>query len=215
MSDYKDVWKKFDTVYCLNQASRPDRWAQAESEFSRVQLANVKRFLSLPAGQPIQSFCLSQYALLKTFLSTKATTLLALEDDVVFRELHVLPKALVELPSDWDILYLGANITEGVFGIRENPPVRHSEHLYRVRRAWTSHAITYTREAAQRIVTVYDPNTCGMYDEFVSSHMLEKMKAYLVNPMVAFQRPGISDLWGGRATDYTGAFEMGNKIMSA
>lgn len=213
MSDYKDVWKKFDTVYCLNQASRPDRWLQAQQELARVGLTHFGRFLSLPAATPMQSFCLSQYALLKTFLSTKATTLLALEDDVVFIDLSRLPKAIAELPADWDILYLGANITDGVFGIKENPPVRHSEHLYRVRRAWTSHAIAYTREAAQRIVTVYDPNTCGMYDEFVSSRMLEKMNAYLVNPMVAYQRPGVSDLWGGRATDYTGAFEMGNKIM--
>lgn len=150
--------------------------------------------------------------MLKTFLATKAKTLLALEDDVIFRELDVVRDALSHLPPDWDVLYLGANITDMVFGIKENPPVKHSEHLYRVRRAWTSHAIAYTREAAQRIVTVYDPNICGMYDEFLSSNMLDKMNAFLVNPMVAFQRPGVSDLWGCQ-TDYTGAFELGNKIM--
>lgn len=151
--------------------------------------------------------------MLKTFLSTKAKTVLLLEDDAVFRNLEALPAALSELPADWDVLYLGANITDMVFGIKENPPVKHSEHLYRVRRAWTSHAIAYTREAAERIVTVYDPNTCGMYDNFLSEYMLPKLNAFLVNPMVAYQRPGKSDLWGC-ATDYTGAFEWGNKFMS-
>src|SRR5690348_6806898 len=132
MTNYSSIWEKFEAVYCLNQATRPDRWKLAQQEFDRIQLMDVRRFLSLPAGQPMQSFCLSQYAMLKTFLATKAETLLALEDDVVFRDIDVLPAALSELP-DWDVLYLGANITDMVFGIKENPPVRHSEHLYRVR----------------------------------------------------------------------------------
>ena len=152
--------------------------------------------------------------MLKTFLSTGAETLLALEDDAVFRNLDVLPKAIAELPADWDILYLGANITGMVFGIQENPPAKHSQHLHRVRRAWTSHAIAYTRNAAERIVTVYNPDICGMYDNFLSEYMLPKLNAFLVNPMVAWQRPGKSDLWG-QQTDYTGAFEMGNKIMQS
>ena len=150
--------------------------------------------------------------MLKTFLATNAKTALLLEDDVVFQDLGPLPAALQQLPADWDVLYLGANITDMVFGIKENPPVRHSEHLFRVRRAWTSHAIAYTRQAVERIVTVYNPNTCGMYDNFLSEYMLPKLNAFLVSPMVAFQRPGKSDLWRGN-TDYTGAFEAGNKIM--
>ena len=135
-----------------------------------------------------------------------------LEDDCIFKDLKHLQAAIDELPAGWDVLYLGANITDMVFGIKENPPLRHSQHLYRIRRAWTSHAIAYTREAAMRIATVYSPHTCGMYDEFISSNMLGKMNAFLVNPMCAFQRPGKSDLWGGH-TDYTGAFEQGDKIM--
>lgn len=151
--------------------------------------------------------------MLKTFLATGAKTLLAMEDDVVFRDLAPLEKAIGELPVNWDILYLGANITDMVFGIKENPPVRYSDHLHRIRRAWTSHAIAYTRSMVETIVMGYPVGTYEMYDNWLSVNILPHYNAFLVNPMVAFQRPGKSDLWGCQA-DYTGAFLEGNKIMS-
>lgn len=211
MNEHSKLWNRLDVCLCLNQPSRLDRWKLATEEFQRVGLT-AERFYSIPAESPHQSFCLSQYAMLKTFLATGKKTGLLLEDDVVFRDLAPLEAAWSELPQNWDALYLGANITAGVFGIKENPPVRYSDNLYSVRRAWTSHAIVYTKEAAQRIVTVYNPYTCGMYDNFLSEHMLPKLNAFVVNPMVAFQRPGKSDLWGNHA-DYTEAFEASNKIM--
>src|SRR5690348_14832139 len=103
--------------YCLNQDSRPDRWNQAKAEFDRVGIKGIQRFASVPAAQGNQSFCLSQYAMLKTFLATGEKILLTFEDDVIFRPMDHMDKALAQLPEDWDILYLGANITSMVFGI--------------------------------------------------------------------------------------------------
>lgn len=151
--------------------------------------------------------------MLKAFLASKTKTALLLEDDVIFRDLDHLTPALAELPADWDILYLGANITSMVFGIEQNPPVRHSDHLYRVRRAWTTHAVAYSREMAEIIVRDYPVGSFEMYDNWLSGNILEHYDCYLVNPMVAWQRPGRSDLWGAD-TDYTGAFELGNKILN-
>jgi GR25 family glycosyltransferase involved in LPS biosynthesis len=150
--------------------------------------------------------------MLKTFIASGKPVLLALEDDVIFRGDEGLQGALSELPADWDMLFLGANITEGVTGILERPPVRVSDRLFRVRAAWTTHAVAYTREAAKRVACAYDG--VSMYDAWLSETMLPKLNAYLVNPMVAYQRPGISDLWGTE-TDYTGAFEKGNQIMKS
>lgn len=151
--------------------------------------------------------------MLKTFLATDKPVLLAMEDDVIFRDLDHLTSALAELPASWDIVFLGANITSMVFGIEQHPPLRFSDHLYRVRRAWTSHAIAYTRRMAEIIVRHYPVTTFEMYDNWLSENLLEHNNAYLVNPMVAWQRPGKSDLWGIE-TDYTGAFVEGNKIMN-
>ena len=201
----------FDKIYCLNQDSRPDRWAQAKVEFDRVGV-NVERIAAIPADQPNKSFCLSQYAMLKTFLQTGGRTLLTFEDDVLFRDTTHLEAALKELPADWDIVYLGANITEMVFGIKENPPAKYSDHLYRVRKAWTTHAIGYSRGIIERIVAEYPVHSFEMYDNWLNSEILPTSNAYLINPMVCWQRPGKSDLWG-QETDYTGAFIHGDKIM--
>jgi GR25 family glycosyltransferase involved in LPS biosynthesis len=151
--------------------------------------------------------------MLKSFLATDKPVLLAMEDDVIFKDLDGLQAALNELPDNWDILYLGANITSMVFGIEQNPQVRYSAHLHRVKRAWTTHAVAYTRRMADIIVRHYPVTTFEMYDNWISGNLLEHYNAYLVNPMVAWQRPGKSDLWG-TDTDYTGAFAEGNKIMS-
>lgn len=212
MDGNKNNWQIFDIKMCLNQASRPDRWNQAESEFSRVGLTGVRRFLSLPADTPAHSFCLSQYAMLKAFLNTGKKTLLALEDDVIFQDLNPLAAAIYELPANWDILYLGANITDGVFGIKENRPVKYSDHLWSVKRAWMSHAIAYTRPVVETIVMHYPVAKFEMYDDWLSRNILEHYNCFVVNPMVAWQRPGKSDLWGTQS-DYTGAFLEGNKIM--
>lgn len=214
MGNSKSVWDFFKIKYCLNQDSRPDRWIQAQQELTRVGL-EVERFSSLPADQPFKSFCLSQYAMLKAFLGTGKETLLTLEDDVLFRDLGHLEQALKDLPTDWDILYLGANITEMVQGIDANPPEPCSwtKQLWRVRRAWTTHAVAYTRKVVQDIVDMYPIHSFEMYDCWLSNHILGPSNAYLVNPMVAHQRPGKSDLWD-QETDYTGAFIHGDKIMS-
>jgi hypothetical protein len=204
----------FDRIYCLNQDSRPDRWQQAQEEFARIGM-QVERFASIPADQPYKSFCLSQYGMLRQFLSSSSDTLLALEDDVVFRNPEFLQLSIDALPANWDILYLGANITEGVFGIKENPPTKcdWTNKLYRVRRAWTSHAIAYRRPVIETIVREYPVTEYQMYDDWLSRNILDRHNCYVVNPMIAWQRPGISDLWGHMA-DYTGAFEWGNKMMA-
>jgi len=150
--------------------------------------------------------------MLKTFLATDEKTLLTFEDDVIFRPMDHLDKALAQLPEDWDIIYLGANITSMVFGIDQFPPVRYSDYLYRVRKAWTTHAVAYSRKVVDVIVRHYPVHSFEMYDNWLNSEILPNYKCFLVNPMICYQRPGISDLWGG-STDYTGAFEWGDKFM--
>lgn len=201
----------FDKIYCLNQLSRPDRWQQALDEFLKHNIIEVEQFLCITADQPFQSFCLSQYAMLKKFLASDKNNLLILEDDVIIHEHSHLDEAIKELPHDWDILYLGANL----FGQGGWPiPQKFSNHLSRIKHAWTSHAIAYNRKAAQYIVNHYPVETYAMYDNWLSENVLEKLNCFITNPMCAWQRPVKSDLWGIEV-DYTGAFDAGNKLLTA
>lgn len=195
----------FDHIYCLNQAERPDRWKQAEEEFLRVGLT-VERFTALKADQPFHSFCISQYGMLKQFLETDGNKLLTLEDDVLFKNLDHLSDALSELPDNWDILYLGAN-DRGI------TPQKFSKHLCRIKTAWTTHAIAYSRKMVEIIVKNYPVETFAMYDDWLSNQLADH-NCFIVNPPVAWQRKGISDLWGGVENDYTGCFIDVEKRMS-
>lgn len=179
----------FDKVYILNQDSRPDRWAQFEEEAARIGLTGYERVATIPADQPYQSFCLSQQNLLKTFVNSGGVNLLALEDDCIFRPLSHFQEAMSELPSDWDLLYLGANVFE-------EKPERVNKHLFRLRSAWTSHAIAYSRKAAEYIAEHYPAGNFIMFDEWIRVNVQSTMNCYLIQPMVAWQRPCHSDLWG-------------------
>lgn len=183
------MWNFFDIVYFLNQAERTDRLSDCLNELNRVGL-KADPFYSIKAEQPYQSFCLSQKAMLSKFLETDGKTFLALEDDILFRGISHLPDALNELPVGWDIVYLGANATE-------EKPEYHSPHLRRVRSAWTTHAVGYSRKAVEFITENYvDHETNGMYDDWLSREFLPNHSCFIVAPMVAWQRPVFSDLWG-------------------
>jgi hypothetical protein len=109
-----------------------------------------------------------------------------------------------ELPADWDIVYLGANIQD------ENP-VRISEHVFRIRSAWTTHCIGYRRKAIPYILENQPGFSEQMYDNWLSGQ-LPNLNAYVINPMIAWQRPRMSKIWG-TMSDYSEHFERSQKLL--
>lgn len=203
----KMIGKYFDSIKVLNQKSRPDRWELAEEEFQRIGISTYEQFYSIDAEIPYQSFCISQHAMLKSFLGSNGSHLLTLEDDVIFKNTDHFDDAMRQLPKDWDVLYLGANI-------RGEKPQYYKNNIRRIRTAYTTHAIAYSRRMVTYIVDSYNPYNYQMYDSWLSDNVLGTHNCYVINPMIAFQRPGIhSDLWGV-VTDYTSCFEDGNKMMA-
>lgn len=180
------MFEFFDHIYCLNVPHRTDRWSQASDEFERVGI-KPEKFSAVPAIGPHQSFNASQRAMLEKFFETGKGNCLILEDDVLFTDIGSLGSALSELPVNWEILYLGANI-------REEWPVRYSGHLFHLKNAWTTHAVAYTRKAAEKIINEF-PNEHYMYDNWLGDN-LHRFNAFITAPMMAIQRPGRSDIWG-------------------
>lgn len=203
----------FDNIICLTQKERKDRQFDFEHECLKYGINGSYYYAEpsdLPDGAPFDSFCKSQIGMLKRF---NGQTLLTLEDDVEFKGISNLQKAIYQLPLDWDILYLGANII-GVDVNRLPVPEQYSEHLFRVKAAWTTHAVAYNGDIVEKILSKYKGwQESGMYDDWLSREILPNVKAFIIYPMVAVQRPVKSDLWGGRHVDYTGCFEQGNRLM--
>lgn len=195
-------WQFFDRKICLTVQDY--EWQKACFEFERVGLTGVERFNAVKEIGPHQSFSHSERNILLDFYYSSAETLLHLEDDVSFRSTEHLESAIRELPADWDVLYLGANLVQ--WGNGESSPERHSEHLFRIKGAWTTHAIAYNKKAIVPILEKQPGFSERMFDNYLSERLPE-LNAFVVAPMVAWQRPHMSLIWN-KETDYSDVFEQ-------
>lgn len=195
-------WSYFQRIICLSADEA--EYALATAEFARVGLS-VEKYQAVKEIGPHQSFSHSERNILLDFLYSDDNRLLHLEDDVVFRDLTHLPAAISQLPDDWDILYLGANLVLWNDG-NEPEPERYSDHLFRVRAAWTTHAIAYHKRCVRRILEGQPSFDEAMWDNHLSTRLPE-LNAFIVAPMVAWQRPRFSQIWQ-RKDDYSEVFAM-------
>lgn len=193
-------WSFFQRRVCLTASDT--EYALAEAEFARVGLT-VEKYPAVREIGPHQSFNHSERNILLDFLHSDAETLLHLEDDVAFQDLSHLPQAISELPDNWDILYLGANLI--CWNDAEPWPIYYTDNLFKVTRAWTTHAIAYHKRCVRRILERQPGMSEQMYDQYLSGR-LHEFNAFVVAPMVAYQRSRFSSIWQ-REDDYTGIFE--------
>lgn len=119
----KSPFDFFDKIYCINLPKSTDRWSKAQTQFSKVGIADrVEKIwaepphdkifvptLKFPKGE--MGVSLSQTKVLVHAIASQATNVLIFEDDVVFTDdaIDRLNEFMMELPSDWDIMFLGGN----------------------------------------------------------------------------------------------------------
>jgi hypothetical protein len=188
--------KFFDIVVCLTQKKRHDRWLMLQDEINKG--IDIMPFYVIEDKDPKISFCNSQIAMLKWFLTTDNETILCLEDDVKFDNLDKFRDAAKELPKDWQIFYLGANAKPYA---EFTPAEPYSNHLRIIRSAYCTHAIAYKRSMVERIVKEYEYVEGQLYDTWLDINILKKVDCYISVPMIATQKPVRSDLWE-RVVDY-------------
>lgn len=174
-------------VKIINLDSRPDRWEQVKDEVVKIGITNYSRFPGITKGGVWRGSVLSHW----TCVTAANDLILILEDDVVFADNvnEILPKALSQLPDDFDMFYIGANV--------KLPADRYSENLFRVTKGvHTNHAILFSGNARRIIRDNYNPYTCkeGWFDNWLYQVGLSMMKCFVCSPMVAFQRSGFSDV---------------------
>lgn len=174
-----NLWNFFARKVCLTLG--PD-WPTAQEEFARVRLEGVQRLDALPIDDeilgPHQSFSASVRKGLSEFYESGDETLLFLEDDCIFvHDVEHVETAFCELPNDWDIIYLGANLMNG-------SPHKFSERLHRVDHAWTTHAVGFNRKVVPFLLENQPPLNEEMFDTYMS-RQLPNLNAFVVNPVVS------------------------------
>lgn len=118
--------------------------------------------------------------------------MLILEDDVEFIATNSqLISAYNELPSDWDMLYLGGN------AIRNQR--KYSPLLYRADGVVTTHAILYSAEMvswiADNLFEAHDKiDRNNTIDVWLMDNVQPKFNCFICSPQIASQRFGYSDI---------------------
>lgn len=190
----------FDTVKLLNLDKRRDRLEAFTNHALSINL-QFERFKALPHIGPHQSFNFSFLAILAEFWHSGKETLLFIEDDCQFQNLDKLPAAINQLPANWDMLYLGANLLD-----HEG----YSKNLVRVKKAWATHAVAFRREVVWHILTNYHNVSAQMFDNWLGEEIHPKFNCFMCKPVMAVQRPGYSDIWQ-KEVDYTELFKSVNR----
>jgi len=204
------AFKYFDKIYCINLDHRTDRWNESIREFYKEGI-EVERFPAVSGENRTIAFNTSQLEVLKKSLADGANNPLILEDDVEIRGSMHLHYAMNELPSDWDIIYLGGNII-GIDVIPFRKPVRHSAHLFKVLDCWQTQSVGYSRKMVEWLVENFKVDCGWIYDEFLRQEVLHRFNCFIVAPQVTLQRKSYSDIWSVEA-NFTHLFDAGNELL--
>jgi hypothetical protein len=198
------MWRYFDRRVCMNLDKRKDRWIKVCKEFDRVGLM-AERFQAHTEDDHGGNRFLAYNHTYWNILNGGEGSILVLEDDVEFRNCCHLGEALSELPDDWDVLYLGANLN----GTLQE---RYSNNLFKIKNSLTTHAVAYSDKMRRKIVESFDPDTFPVYDEWLRVNVQEKYNCFVIAPMIAWQSKGWSDLWQ-TMTDYSATFIDGDTLL--
>lgn len=177
----------FDKVICINLARRQDRWAHVQGECEKWGLT-VERFDAHDLGTYGNDGCTASHrGVLELICHHKWERTLILEDDFVgVRDdlVNMFDRIIHKVPSDWEMLYLGAHYAE-------KPRERINEHVILAGHLKTtsSYAVTY-RAARQIAPTIYG---IGPIDELMRIPN-QTMRCYVVQPRLFAQYNNYSDL---------------------
>ena len=192
----------FDKIYAINLDSRPDRWNSALKEFDRLDI--VPRIKRIP-GFVINKYqdirknaCignhLSHAFCLNLAKEVNAKNVLIFEDDVQFIDdtLTILERSINQLPEDWDMLYLGANI--------EKPAYQISDNLAKLTFAYSTHAysVNLSKPESSDFLDLLlkinlDENTIHN-DVTYCEEIIPNYNCYVCVPIIAIQQPSFSDI---------------------
>ena len=184
----------FDYACYINLDRRGDRRSEMEGELSRVGI-RAERVIAVDGkditpgpGVKINRMemgcLLSHRAVLSKMIKSGHSSALVLEDDVQFLgDPHVqVYNVFKNLPSDWDILYLGGNHVR---------PLVKSGSIWKCVRTFTTSSYAISAQFAEKIMDRLDGHK-QVDVVYADSH--HRGKSFAVSPGCAVQRAGFSDI---------------------
>jgi GR25 family glycosyltransferase involved in LPS biosynthesis len=204
----------FDKIFIINLDYRKDRLEKCISEFSKYEInSKITRFPAIQlkyedgSSDKFLGRCgcaLSHFEICKIAKKENLKNYLVLEDDLEFNLdknslFDNLDKSIKELPEDWDILYLGGNLTNE-YGIY--PIEKYSKNLLKLNSCHTTHAMAFNSNfydsflnEAPDIHSIIDWSIKNeVIDVFLSKKVLSKNNCFITNELLILQSEGFSDI---------------------
>lgn len=188
----------FDRTFCINLDSRPDRWESAQEEFAKHSF-NVERVSGIEGSKMNLDFppeikegavgcALSQFFCIKYAKQLGLDTFLLLEDDIQFDENinELFNQYIKEVPSDWDMLYLGGQHFHGM-NLQQV-----SEHVYKCEYTLAAHSVAFNHRVFDRFIDKLIDITKPCDVHYAESH--KEINAYVIIPHLTWQRNSYSDI---------------------
>jgi GR25 family glycosyltransferase involved in LPS biosynthesis len=168
-------------VYGLDRSE--ERWQRCLRILQKERIKDVTRFITTENKADLYRHANRDFV--EMMRSRKGETTLFFEDDFELTSnwREVLDKAAADLPKDWDILYLGANLTA--------KPILVTENLLRVKGAWMLHGVIFRYKFVRYFLDNYRVTPWAI-DQWFNEQAL-KCKFYMTYPMICYQRAGWSD----------------------
>lgn len=174
----------FEHSFCINLQRRPDRWNQSNQEFQQLDIPIWWAWgIDCPENS-VDALHLTHNNIIQHAKFEEWDHVVIFEDDVHFinNPQGILPLAIGELPSDWDMLYFGGNV--------DGPCYRTTPHLAKLTHCQSTHAYAIRH-------TLYDTKLqweTGIIDLIYAHEIIPRHNCYITNPMTAIQSPGYSDI---------------------
>lgn len=203
----------FDNVYCINLNTRADRWNSCLAQFDKYKI-KAERFPAVVYenknyDRKTNGACgcwLSHYSILKKFVNSDFEKILILEDDfnINFAPDYFdayMSETLKELPSSWDIFYLSVYFNDN-YGLKAKED--YSKNLFKVNFGLTTHAMAYSRDGAEKLLSQMNLDDEEYFEELVSEYSAidwflakkfqKENNCYSCKDFVCGQLSGFSDI---------------------
>lgn len=170
-------------AFVINLDSRPDRMKRFKENIFPFE---VERFSGIKASCGEDGCTYSHLLLLSE--QQKFPFIIFEDDSIMLQSWGIVEKAISQLiNTNWDMLYLGANLRRSL--------ERYSENTFRLNKAYAAHAIIYnSKQVVDYILNNHNTPSGQNLDIFYHHVIQEKFNCFITYPMVMTQLSDYSDI---------------------
>ena len=179
--------KVFDKIICINLKKRLEKRDFIKKQAKEYDL-DIEFFDAIEIPENPAKGCLKSHLnILKQAKKDKLNNILILEDDCKFLKKCYLP----EIPTNWDMLYIGGNI---------NAIYDYSNPNWIKGTIWTTHSYAISHKIFDKLITNLEKYEEEV-DKYYVYHIHPNYNCYIIKDFLTTQKEGFSDIMN-RNTNY-------------